>query len=48
MEIVQQRNASTLLPIINAHVAPSTVIHTDKWQHTTVYHHCQMCRRTPL
>ena len=31
MEIVQQRNATTLLPIINTHVAPSTVIHSDEW-----------------
>ena len=28
MEIVQQNDAATLLPIINA---PGTVIHTDKW-----------------
>ena len=31
MEIVQQRDASTLLPIINDHVAPGTVVHTDEW-----------------
>ena len=31
MEIVQQRDAATLLPIINSHVAPGTVIHTDEW-----------------
>ena len=31
MEIVQQRNTTTLLPIINAHVAIGTVIHMDEW-----------------
>ena len=31
MEVVQQRDAATLLPIINAHVAPGTVVHTDEW-----------------
>jgi len=31
MEIVQQRDAATLLPIINSHVAPGTVVHTDEW-----------------
>ena len=30
MEVVQ-RDAATLLPIINAHVAPSTIVHTDEW-----------------
>ena len=31
MEVVPQRTASTLLPIINQHVAPSTIVHTDEW-----------------
>jgi len=31
MEIVQQRDAATLFPIINSHVAPGMVIHTDEW-----------------
>jgi len=29
MEIVQQRDAAILLLIINSHVAPGTVVHTD-------------------
>lgn len=31
MEIVQTRDAPTLLTIIQHHVAPGTVIHSDQW-----------------
>ena len=31
MEIVPQRDATTLLPLINTHVAPGTLIHSDEW-----------------
>lgn len=31
MELVPQRDAATLLPIITAHVAPGTSVHTDEW-----------------
>ena len=31
MDIVPQRNATTLLPIIQQHALPGTIIHSDEW-----------------
>ena len=31
LEIVPQRDAATLLSLINNHVAPGTIIHSDEW-----------------
>ena len=31
MQIVPKRDAATLLPIIEQHVAPCTIIHSDQW-----------------
>ena len=32
MEIVSQRDRRTLLPIIQVHTAPGTIIHSDEWR----------------
>ena len=31
MEVVARRDAATLLPIINDHTAPGTIVHSDEW-----------------
>ena len=31
MQIVQQRDAATLLPIIQQHLLPGTTVHSDEW-----------------
>ena len=32
MQVVQSRDANTLLPIIQAHIHPGTVIYSDSWR----------------
>ena len=31
MEVVHRRDATTLLPIIQAHTAPGSIVHSDEW-----------------
>ena len=31
MEVVHRRDAATLLPIIQAHAAPGSTVHSDEW-----------------
>ena len=31
MEVVQRRDAATLLPIIQAHTAPGSIVQSDDW-----------------
>ena len=31
MEVISSRDAAILLPIIQAHTAPGTIIHSDQW-----------------
>ena len=31
MQVVQRRDAATLLPIIQAHTAPGSIVHCDDW-----------------
>ena len=58
MQIVPQRNAATLLPIIQSHVQPGSIVHSDEWrtysriqsqlhlQHNTVNHSIQFVTPT--
>ena len=31
MEVVPDQTAATLLPIVQAHILPGTIIHSDEW-----------------
>ena len=48
MEIVDQRDAATLLPIIQQHINPGTTVWSDMWPPITEWLHCPELQPTRL